>query len=336
MQKVFDIRARLIRIGGRKPERKNLANEGALMSRTEDKQDSVGGHDSSNNSTVPPSLVIVDDAELVKLQPRPSLVRYFTSLWNFRHFIWEDSKSRSLSTGNGTYLGRAWIFLDPIFQVAVYAVVFGLIMKVTRGMDNFLGFLLIGVIFFGFFSTGISSGGRLIQRSRNLISSFNFPKITLIVSLVLRQMIDHIIPALIAVVGASLFQWGKPITPALLGILPLFVLCHLFAFGVVCIAARASAFIPDVAKLLRLVNRALFFTSGVFFSIDRFESHPTLTKVVEANPIYQFLQAARTCVLDGRLPSLDVWVYLTIWSVALALVGFIYFWQAEERYVAIQ
>src|SRR5699024_10376531 len=98
----------------------------------------------------------------------------------------------------------------------------------------------------------------------------------------------------------------------------------------------ASAFIPDFAKLLRLVNRALFFTSGVFFTIDRFESHAALTRLVEVNPIYQFLQAARTCVLDGRLPTTDVWVYLTIWSCALALVGFIYFWHAEERYVAIQ
>src|SRR5699024_542360 len=132
-----------------------------------------------------------------------------------------------------------------------YAVVFGLIMKVSRGMDNFIGFLLIGVIFFGFFSTGISSGGRLIQRSRNLISSFNFPKITLIVSLALRQMIDHIIPALIAIVGALLFQWGAPVAPAILAIIPLFILCHLFSFGFICIAARASAFIPDFAKLLR-------------------------------------------------------------------------------------
>lgn len=313
-----------------------MAYKGALMSPAEDGQKMVEEQGSSNNSVVPASLVIVDDAELEKLQARPSFIKYFTSLWRFRHFIWEDSKSRSLSSGNGTYLGHAWIFLDPIFQVAVYAVVFGLIMNVSRGMDNFIGFLLIGVIYFGFFSTGISSGGRLIQRSRNLISSFNFPKVTLIVSLVLRQMIDHIIPALIAVVGALLFQWGKPISPAILGIIPLFILCHLFSFGFTCIAARASAFVPDIAKLLRLVNRALFFTSGVFFSVDRFESHPLLTQIVEANPIYQFLQAARTCVLDAQLPAIEVWIYLLLWSAVLAVVGFIYFWRAEERYVAIQ
>ncbi|MGO2826795.1 MAG: ABC transporter permease [Corynebacterium casei] len=293
-------------------------------------------NESTEVRTRPVNIEIVDDSELVRLQARPALVSYILSLWNFRHFIWEDTKSKSFSSGKGTNLGQAWILLDPILQVGVYVIVFGLILKVDRGMDNFIGFLLIGVIFFRFFSSGITSGGKLIQRSRNLIKSFTFPKVTLAVSVVLRQMIDHIVPALIAVTGALLFQWGEPVSFALLGVIPLFLLAHLFAFGCTCFAARATAFVPDLAKVLSLVTRALFFTSGVFFSISRFDSHPALTKFVEINPIYQFLQATRSCVLEGVFPSVGVWLYLLAWSVILVIFGFVYFWQAEERYVAVR
>lgn len=282
------------------------------------------------------NIVLVDDDHLDKLRARENLLHYLRSLWKRRHFIWTETKSKSLSSGNGTYLGFVWVLLEPMVQVAVYAIVFGLILKIDRGMDNFIGFLMIGVIFFGFFTSGITSGGNLIQRSRSLIRSFNFPKASLAVSLVLRQLIDHILPAIVAVVGAIAFQWEKGIAFSLLGIIPIYLLAHIFAFGCICITARASAFVPDLTKIFSLVNRALFFTSGVFFTIERFSTHPTITSFVEFNPIYQFLMAARACVMEGVFPNLETWVYLSSWSIGLAVVGFVYFWQAEERYIAIR
>lgn len=282
------------------------------------------------------NVVLVDDQPLKQLHARENLINYMKSLWQRRHFIWAETKSKSLSSGNGTYLGMAWVLLDPIFQVTVYAIVFGLILKTSRGMDNFLGFLMIGVIFFGFFTAGITSGGNLIQRSHNLISSFNFPKVSLAVSLILRQFIDHMIPAIVAVIGALAFQWEQGVSISIIGIIPIYILAHVFAFGCICFAARVSAFFPDITKILSLLNRALFFTSGVFFTIERFGTHPVLTTIVELNPIYQFLMAARTSVMEGVIPSLDVWIYISAWSFGFALVGFIYFWQAEERYIAIR
>lgn len=291
----------------------------------------------SGTSTKPEvNIVLVDDEHLHKLRARENLLNYLRSLWHRRHFIWAETKSKSLSSGNGTYLGFVWVLLEPLFQVAVYAVVFGLILKISRGMDNFIGFLMIGVIFFGFFTSGITSGGNLIQRSRSIIRSFNFPKASLAVSLVLRQFINHIIPATVAVVGAIAFQWEKGVSIALLGIFPIYLLAHVFAFGCICITARASAFVPDLTKIFSLVNRALFFTSGVFFTIERFSTHPTLTAFVEINPIYQFLMAARSCVMEGALPNIETWLYLSAWSIGLAVIGFVYFWQAEERYIAIR
>lgn len=282
------------------------------------------------------NLVLVDDSSLRQLHARENLVDYVRIVWQRRHFIWADTKSKFLSSGNGTYLGLAWVLLDPLFRVAVYALVFGLILKVSRGMDNFLGFLIIGVIFFGFFTAGITSGGNLIQRSRNLITSFNFPKVSLAVSLIVRQFVDHLIPAIVAVIGALAFQWGSGIGIPIIGIVPIYILAHIFAFGCICIGARVSAFFPDITKVLNLINRALFFTSGVFFTIERFETHPLLTQIVELNPIYQFLSAARACVMDAQFPPIETWLYLTAWAFGIAIFGLVYFWQAEERYIAIR
>lgn len=280
--------------------------------------------------------ILIEDTGLTELRSRPQFFRYLVQLWRSRHFIYAKARTTAFSRGRDRYLGGLWELLDPIFQVSVYAVIFGFILNVSRGMDNFIGFLVLGVIYFGFLSTGIAAGSGLIKGSRGLISSFKFPRAALICSTALKNLLNSIVPAILAVIIAVLFQLDKPIhwTSAL--VIPLFLLIQVFNFGVTCFVARATAFVPDLQSLVNLIRRGLFFISGVFFTISRFDTHPVLESVVEANPLYQFLMAIRSCVLEGVIPSLAVWGYLSVWSFSLAALGILFFWQAEERYASVR
>lgn len=283
-----------------------------------------------------PAVILIDDADLTHTHPRPPLHHYLKALWQRRFFIWEDSKSKSFNDGRDTFLGGVWIFLNPLLQVAIYALVFGLILKTSRGMDNFLGFLVIGVIFFGFFSKGINGGSALIQSQRSMITSFHFPKAALVVSSVTKQFLDNLVPALMAVILALAFQPNVPPSWTVLLVVPLYLLTHVFIAGFEFFIARATAFVPDLKGLVNLLVRGLFFISGVFFTIDRFDTAPSLRAFVELNPIYQFLSAVRSCVIDGQAPPIEVWLYLSLWSLLTFVVGFVYFWKAEARYASVR
>ena len=67
------------------------------------------------------------------------------------------------------YLGRAWIVLQPILDTAVYILVFGVVLKISKNIDHFIGYLVIGVIFFNFITRGLNSGAGLIQSSKGMI-----------------------------------------------------------------------------------------------------------------------------------------------------------------------
>lgn len=278
------------------------------------------------------NIVIVDDSKLQRLDARPPIGTYLKQLWQRRAFIWYDARSKAFKAGRNTYLGRLWVLLEPLLQVSVYGLVFGIILQVSRGVDNFVGFLVIGVIYFGFVSKSLSAAAGLIRQSRNLISSFRFPRAAVAFSASTRLILDSLIPAALAVFLALLFQLDQKPSWSLLLVLPLFALIHIFNLGLLFWVGRVTAFFPDFKSLVNLINRALFFTSGVFFSIDRFDTHPAIQSFVEINPIYQFLMAVRSCVLEGSPPNLGVWIYLTTISVAVATSGFFFFWQAEERY----
>lgn len=120
--------------------------------------------------------IMVDDSGLQPVNSAPNMREYLTRLHKRRYFINADARSRALSNGRGMFLGRAWLVLQPLLEILVYALIFGVILKVSRGIENYVGYLIIGVVFFRFVSRGINSGSGLIQSNHSLISSFNFPR----------------------------------------------------------------------------------------------------------------------------------------------------------------
>lgn len=273
---------------------------------------------------------------LKKVEKRPPFSRYVADLIEYRHFVKAHARSQAFGTGRGTFLGRLWMILDPLLQVMMYALIFGFILHVSRGIDNFIGFLAIGVTFFRFLSNGFNGGVGLIQRNRSLITSFNFPRVAIPIGSTLRSFLDNLIPGAVAVGVALLFQLDKPVQWTILLVPVFYVMIHVFAAGLTMITARISAFIPDTRSVVRVLVQALFFLSGVFFPLSRFGDGSLIHRIMELNPFYQFLEVIRLAVLDGLPPSLFQWGYLATWTILTFLIGFVFFWRKEGSYARIR
>lgn len=278
---------------------------------------------------------IVSTVSLQSLQTRPSFVEYCKQLWERRAFIWTDARFKALRTTKDYRLWRTWLVLQPLMDVAFYAFLFGLILKTSRGIENFIGFLILGVIFMRMIAGLMNQGVMLIRNSRGMIQTFTFPRASLALSQALRSMFDNILPAVIAVLVSLAAQRFVPISGTLFFVIPLFLLIHVFGCGLMLITARLTAVIPDTRSLINFFTSAWFFLSGVMFSIDRFVDHPALLSIMTANPAYIFLTAIRDSVIYATPPSASTWLTLFAWSFGIFLLGLIYFWQAEARYVRL-
>ncbi|WP_070743400.1 ABC transporter permease [Corynebacterium sp. HMSC074C01] len=291
----------------------------------------------SSSATEPArKLMIIDDAGLRPVSFRPPLLNYLKDIWQRRHFIWEEAKGKSSTNNRDMLLGRAWNILNPLLNSAMYGIIFGLLLQTSRGIENFIGYLVIGVIFFGFMRQGLNGGAGLIQSSRGLVSSFNFPRAALAFSLTVRNMLQNVVPAVVAIAFGLAFQYPNVFNLGLFLVIPVFILMHIFACGLSLVVARLTAFVPDLRAILTFVSRAWFYSSGVFFSIDRFITNDTAQKILELNPAFHFLQAVRGLALYGEFPSLLVWSYMTLSSFAMLLFGIVFFWRAEARYSSVR
>lgn len=272
---------------------------------------------------------------------RPSLGRYLADLWGRRHFIWTDARLRALSGNEGTVLGNAWLVLSPLLNAAVYAVLFGFVLQTSRGIENFLHFLVVGVFMFQFSARCVNGGATCIRSGQGLIRAFAFPRASLAVSVVTREAI-----AMAPVLGTLLVmlvllpttgQGSERVWPTLAWLLLplLLVLQTLYNLGLALVIAPLVTRLPDLRNLVPFLTRVWFYGSGVFFSVERFVDTPAVQAFMTANPMYLVLDAYRDVLVYDTVPSAGTWLTLAAWSVGLVVVGTLAFWSQEERYAAV-
>jgi teichoic acid transport system permease protein len=273
-----------------------------------------------------------DLTHLTRVSVRPPIGEYIRQIWGRRHFVWREARSRVATKNKHERLGNAWLIIRPILDAVFYWLIFGVLLQMSRGLPNYVAFVIIGIFMFQYTSSAFTQGSSAIRSSRSLIRAFNFPRASILVSMLLRDILQRI-PAMF-VMFAMIIAIPPHAFPQLTWLLfPLiFVLQAFFNFGVYLIMACFGSSLPDLSQAMSFLSRILMYGSAVIFPIDRFINHPTISAIIEANPIYQLLLAYRTILIDGAIPPIEVWLMIGIWAIATPLVGFILFWFAEESY----
>jgi teichoic acid transport system permease protein len=278
------------------------------------------------------NLESVDVSRLRPVGQRPPIGAYVRSLWGRRHFIVADSRARAFSGNRDTLLGNAWLVGRPVLDGLAYFLIFGVILGTSRGVDNFIGFLLVGVFLFSFTSRCLTGGAGVMASGKNLIRAFAFPRAAIPIALVLREAIS-VIPVIVtmlvmivAIPPHATITWRWALFPLVL------LLQLMFNAGLVFYAARITSAVPDLKMLLNFMSRFWLYGSGVMFSLDRFITHPTVLEVLQYNPAYCVLELSRDLLVYGRTPELTLWLTLGAWAVVTPVLGFLYFWAAEEDY----
>jgi len=281
-------------------------------------------------------MTVADEAArhgLHRVGGRPPLRQYLTEIWRRREFIYSLSRFRLEAEFSANRIGMGWIMLRPILNVAIYGLIFGVLLQTRRNVDSFIAFLVVGVMLFEFFQACFTAGAKSITSNQALVQSLSFPRLSLPLALVLQKLMQFI-PTLTIVFVVAIANGSNPSTTWLL-MIPLIALFTMFNLGLTFITARLTVHFRDLTQVLPFLSRMFFYTSGIFFSIeDRFSDLPTLQRIADWQPIHEVLTLGRAIMLDG--PQYDIpveyWAYLSVWSVGILIVGTIFFWSAEERY----
>lgn len=272
-------------------------------------------------SAVPPGLS--------PLGVRTSLSAYLRELWRRREFAWDVPLGELRGQHMDTVLGNLWHLLNPLLLLAVYYLIFGVVLQVSRGIDNFLAFLAIGVFLFHYIQRTVMAGAKSIVRNEGLIRSITFPRALLPLASAVEQTMAFA-PAFIVMILFAIVS-GEDITVRWLLLLPILVGLALFNLGGAFIAGRVTNSFRDFENVLPFVFRILFYASGILYTLEDRVSDERLLTAFGANPVYAYITLARGAVM-GLPVRPEIIVSAVAWTVAVAVGGFVYFRAGEQEY----
>ena len=89
-------------------------------------------------------------------------------LYEYRTMIGSMIRRDLRGRYKGSALGFAWTFLNPLLQLAVYTLVFSMIMR--AGIKDYYLFLFVALIPWIFFSTSVSAGASCIMAQKDIVN----------------------------------------------------------------------------------------------------------------------------------------------------------------------
>jgi teichoic acid transport system permease protein len=255
---------------------------------------------------------------------------YLRDVVGRRTYIWYVAKQELRSRQVLNVLGNLWHLLNPILSIGVYFLIFGLLLKTTRGVDHFLVFLTIGLFVFQFTQKATTDGAKSIVSNKGLLKGVRFPRailpITSTVTELLASLSTFALMYLVVLFAGLPVRWTWLLFPAVIA------LQFVFNLGAAMVAARMTTHFRDTTQLLPFFFRLLLYASGVIYNVSAYvEDNPGVDLLFKLNPMYCFLTIARWTMLGGSLDGMLV-LSAVVWSVGLCTLGFLWFRAAESSY----
>ncbi len=231
-----------------------------------------------------------------------------------------------------TAFGQIWWVLDPLLQMAVYFILFAVMLNTN--IPDYPLFLFAAILPWKWFSTTMNQATLSITGHQSLIRQVQFPKIVL--------------PTAAVVAGTMSFAFGL----IALGLVYLFYLDRL-SIWVVCLPVIAAvqfvltlglailfcainAFFRDVQNVMTHALRLLFYLSGALIPLDSLAlSHKALYAILSLNPFAVLFKSYRAVTYGTTAPDWTGLAIVLVFSLALLLCAIYVFKRVEPAFARI-
>lgn len=221
------------------------------------------------------------------------------------------------SEASQSYLSYSWWLLEPLLQMGVYYIVFKIFLH--RGTEDFVAFLLCGVIPFLWFSRSVNNAGRSIKQGKGLIGQTYLPKPFFPLVIIGQDLTKQVFVFLLLFV--FLVSYGFLPGIDWLWLVPIILTQLLFIIAVSFIVSFIVPFAQDLQYLINAVLMMMMFGSGIFYSYTDVLL-PEHRQIFLLNPMANIIVNYRKVLLEDSAPLLVA--LLVIASASMLVIVLMY------------
>lgn len=234
--------------------------------------------------------------------------------------MWRRARAITGARYAGHSLGWVWHVLEPVALIAVYSVIFGIIIKrqFTEVTVPYPVYLCAGILPWLYFAQVLGQGCGSFRANRTYLRKLAVSEQIfvgeVVISGLLTLAIQLVLLGGLSVAWANEAHWTwlmMPIPVAFLAVT---------GFGLALALATLNAFFPDVKQTLGTVLRLAIWGAPVVFPKSFYVEHG-LGAVIAFNPATPAITACRDLFIDGRVPEVSTWLGMLAWAVGAVVIG---------------
>ena len=250
----------------------------------------------------------------------------FRELFQYRELLKTNVKKDIRGKYKASFLGVLWSFINPLLQVLVYAIVFPYIMRVQT--ENYLIFLICGIIPWTWFTNSITNGTTCITNNANLIKKVYFPREILPISIVTSGLINFLISCLIillfVIFGGVGLSWHLVFLPLVA------IVQYVFSLALVFLLSAFNVYVKDVEYMVVFLLNLFFYATPILYSAEMFSGW--FMWVFKLNPLAHIINAYRDIFYVHQVPQILNLLMLLIGGLILLILCYLVFKKLEKRF----
>jgi ABC-2 type transport system permease protein len=225
-------------------------------------------------------------------------------------------------------LGYLWTIIEPLGMSIVLWFVFTTLLGPRKlGLQPYLLFLSVAILPWWWFTKGISQMGRVFTKNRAQLRTSLLPTELWVLRVLVVSMMEFILSLPVIFVGMALTRdfptWLIVLFPV--GILLQFVLMY----GLGLLISSAAVVIPDLARIVRIVMRALFYLTPVLYSISNIPD--AIRPYASLNPLVAPLGLFRIGWWPEEHESMVAFLVSLTVCLVMFVIGYVTFRRLEPR-----
>ncbi|WP_071813643.1 MULTISPECIES: ABC transporter permease [Pantoea] len=261
-----------------------------------------------------------------------SLFSLCKNTYQNRNIIFEMTKRDIVSRYKGSVMGLMWSFINPIFMLAVYTIVFSEVFNARWGggsanesKTQFAIILFAGLIVHGIFSEVLTKSPVLILNNANYVKKVVFPlesfPIIALFSACFQAIINTVVLLLAFMLANGFIHWTIVLIPVVF--IPLMILTLALSY----IISSLGVFLRDLGQFITLVVTVVLFLSPVFYPLSAVPAK--YQSIILLNPLTFIIEQTREVIIWGHIPNLTGLLIYTL--ISLLTLWFGYFWFQKTR-----
>lgn len=258
----------------------------------------------------------------------PSALRIVITvyLWDYRELISNLVASDLKIKYANSVLGFAWSLVNPLMMMLILYFVFSNVYKNTQ--ENFILYLLIGILSWRFFSSVTSSALESIVMKPSLVKKIYIPREILPLSAVISGLISSFLEFVVLL--PLLVILGVGLNTAIVAFPLVQILYFFIIYGLSLLLSSLYVYFRDLNQIWDVAIQLGFFMSPIVYQLSLVpEKYQALYML---NPVTMIITINRDIFLRGTLPGLYYILFVVGFAAALLIAGSLVFGRLSRRF----